>query len=85
MPKSTFWVACFPLLLTACAASPGPRLEAVPVYAPCPAVAEIPEPPPRNLDLRGMVAGDIAKQVIANRTAWIGYADVLLTKLSACK
>lgn len=85
MPKFSFWVACYSLALAGCTTAPEPRLAAVPVYAPCPSAAEVPEPPPRNLDLRGMPAGDVAKQVIANRAAWMGYADVLFTKLSACK
>lgn len=73
------------LALAGCATTGGLEAVIVPAPLPCPAALSVPEAPSRTLTLDASKPGEAVQAYAANRTRWIGYADALLEKLSACK
>lgn len=73
------------LALAGCATTRGPEAALVPAPLPYPAALVVPEAPSRTLSLDAFKPGESVQLYAANRTRWIGYADALLEKLSACK
>ncbi len=70
--------------LYGCASTPAPQTALVPVSV-CAVADELPEPPARVLQLEGEAPGIVAKEVLANRSRWIGYADALRALVEGTK
>ena len=79
-------VFCIALLfLAGCATQPPAAPVLVPTPVPCPAAQDLPEDPPRTLDLTGRSDGQVAQAYAANRRLWIGTATALRARLEACR
>ena len=70
--------------LYGCASTPAPQTTLIPTPV-CTVADVLPEPPARVLQLEGEAPGIVAKEVRANRSRWIGYADALRALLEGTK